>query len=67
VQGRERHSPRRTGRALARAGRRTVASAPPATVTTPGLVATGGWPPLAPTGSSCVGLTPPTWSRPRWR
>ena len=67
VQGRERHSPRRTGRALARAGRRTVASAPPATVTTPGLVATGGRPPLAPTGISCVGLTPPTWSRPRWR
>ena len=43
VRGRERHSPRRTGRALTRAGRRTAASAPPATATTPGLVALGGW------------------------
>ena len=67
VRGRERHSPRRTGRASTRAGRRTAASAPPAAATTPGLVALGGWPPLAPTGSSCAGLTPPTRSRPRWR
>jgi len=67
VRGRERYSPRRTGRASTRAGRRTVASAPPATATTPGLVALGGWPPTAPTGSSCASLTPPTRSRPRWR
>jgi hypothetical protein len=52
VHGREWHSPRRTGRASTRAGRRTVASAPPATAAIPGLVAIGGWPPLAPTGAA---------------
>ena len=67
VRGRERHSPRRTGRASTRVGRRTTASDPPTMATTPGLVALGGWPPLAPTGSSYAGLTPSTQSRPRWR
>jgi hypothetical protein len=67
VRGRERHSPRRTGRASTRVGRRTASSAPPMMATIPGLVAQGGWPPLAPTGSSYAGLTPPTRSRPRWR
>jgi hypothetical protein len=42
VRGRERHLPRRTGRASTHAGRRTAASAPPATAATPGLVAIGG-------------------------
>ena len=64
VRGREWHSPRRTGRASTCAGRRTAVSTPPATAAVPRLVAIGGWPPLAPTGSSCVGLTPPTWSQP---